>query len=650
MTTNLHYDVCATVLLILLLVAFSTRKLVKGRTNHFFTAMVICLLLASILDIIGESYGNYIDAESVPIWIRYIIDSCYFIFRNMTVPLFVVYIASLVGIFNRYLRNRTYVLLLFAPFVLMLILLIINAFNGSVFYYDENLVYRRGPLIIWFYVIAAYYCVMVFLELLAVKNLIEFKHFFELLIFIPCNVLAAAIQMKNSSLHIDLFVTAIIFIVISIGVQRPEVFIDYRSNTLSYNAFNNQMRKIYNLGEPTSLLVFKFANHRSINSSVGFDSYTVLIRTLAEKFFEKDRRFESTASLFYVDNGTFVISADTKHEARLLKLGYEMLDFTRSPINLGNLEVMLEPYMCYLRFPVDINTVESLVSFISDIEIKINRENELVNLAEISVTNDFKMRNDMDAIIKRGIMKNGFKMYYQPIYSIKDKKYISAEALIRLIDREYGYVSPALFIPVSEKSGAIHQIGDFVFKDVCRFIASDKFKDLGVQYIELNLSVAQCIETDLITKFNMILIHSGVKSSQINLEITETAVDYDPAITDKNINALSDMGFSFSLDDYGTGYSNIKRVVSLPLDIVKLDKTLVDEIDDPQMWIVITNTVKLLKNMNKKILVEGVENERVFNKFAELGCDYIQGFYFCKPLPEDEFVEFIRKNNGVETA
>lgn len=141
----------------------------------------------------------------------------------------------------------------------------------------------------------------------------------------------------------------------------------------------------------------------------------------------------------------------------------------------------------------------------------------------------------------------------------------------------------------------------------------------------------------------------GISPSQLNLEITETAVDYDPTTTDSNIRKLADLDISFSLDDYGTGYSNIRRVVSLPLSIVKLDKTLVDDMDSHQMWIVIKNTVRMLQRMNKKILVEGVETERALMKFDQIGCDYIQGYYFSKPLPEEDFIAFIRESNKFDS-
>ena len=149
-------------------------------------------------------------------------------------------------------------------------------------------------------------------------------------------------------------------------------------------------------------------------------------------------------------------------------------------------------------------------------------------------------------------------------------------------------------------------------------MAHADLKKMGLECIEINLSVAQCVETDLVYKVLNTLDKYELDVSRINLEITETAADFDPTMVDRNVHRLSEKGIKFSLDDYGTGYSNIKRVTSLPIDIVKLDKSFVDEMDDPQMWIVIRNTVNMLHEMKKDILVEGVEEEKTLNRFLNL--------------------------------
>lgn len=149
---------------------------------------------------------------------------------------------------------------------------------------------------------------------------------------------------------------------------------------------------------------------------------------------------------------------------------------------------------------------------------------------------------------------------------------------------------------------------------------------------------------DLADKILHVMRRHKVSPDSINLEITETAMSYAQNTMSENIERLYSAGLSFSLDDYGTGYSNINRVASPPLKIVKLDKSFVDSEDNPRMWIVLQNTIKMIKDMNMHIVVEGIETEQLVEKFSELKCDYIQGYYFSKPIPEEDFVEFILAN------
>lgn len=134
---------------------------------------------------------------------------------------------------------------------------------------------------------------------------------------------------------------------------------------------------------------------------------------------------------------------------------------------------------------------------------------------------------------------------------------------------------------------------------------------------------------------------------QINLEITETAASTAQDIVEDNIQKFSKQGISFSLDDYGTGYSNISRIISLPFHIVKLDKSLTDKVEDPKIKTLLKNTICMLKEIGMEIVVEGAETQGTLEQFVNLKCDFIQGFYFSKPLPEQEFVEFILRSGSL---
>ena len=197
-----------------------------------------------------------------------------------------------------------------------------------------------------------------------------------------------------------------------------------------------------------------------------------------------------------------------------------------------------------------------------------------------------------------------------------------------------------MFIPAAEKSGAIYKIGEFVFEEVCKFISSEEFEHLGLDYIEVNMSVAQCMQSNLASQILTTIKKYNIDPKKLNLEITETAASYSQKTLMDNLITLHDAGIAFSLDDFGTGYSNMRRIVSMPFRIIKIDKSLTEVEDNPKLMVVLKNTINMIKGMNMEIVVEGVETEKLVQLFKELECEYIQGYYYSKPIPKDEFIEY----------
>ena len=232
-------------------------------------------------------------------------------------------------------------------------------------------------------------------------------------------------------------------------------------------------------------------------------------------------------------------------------------------------------------------------------------------------------------------------MYYQPIYSLKEGRFISAEALIRLHDPQFGMISPGLFIPEAESRHLMQAIGVHVLHDVIEFIGSEDFLKLGLSYIELNLSGQQCVDKNIVRDIVSYRKKFKVSPAQINLEITETDYEEDKNNLDSNLAELSDAGFALSLDDYGTGYSNMQRILRLPLNIIKIDKTMIDAMDTQKGELLVKNTIRLMQDIGMEIVAEGVEERTQYEKLASMGCDFIQGFYFARPMPRDDFVKFI---------
>ena len=203
---------------------------------------------------------------------------------------------------------------------------------------------------------------------------------------------------------------------------------------------------------------------------------------------------------------------------------------------------------------------------------------------------------------------------------------------------------------MAEKSGAIHKIGMYVLEEVCRFISSDEFKKLNIDYIEINLSVAQCMQNNLSKNILDMLNRYNVSVNQINLEITESASMKSKEVLLDNMKRLIEYGVNFSLDDFGTGQSNLNYIVDMPVDIVKFDKGMIDAyFDNNKAKYVMDAAMHMIHGMGLKIVSEGIETDEQFDRMEDLGISYIQGYYFSKPLEKKEFLEYIKRHNQGET-
>ena len=272
-------------------------------------------------------------------------------------------------------------------------------------------------------------------------------------------------------------------------------------------------------------------------------------------------------------------------------------------------------------------------------------ENILLTVSDKMITNMYHEK-EIKQQISKAMDMDLVEVFYQPIYSIKEENFTSMEALVRIRDDEGNIISPAIFIPIAEKNGMIIRLGEIVFEKVCSFVKKNRLRQYGIQYVEVNLSVLQCADERLSEKFINIMEKYKVSPDMINLEITETASMRAKRILLDNMKNLMNYGVNFSLDDFGTGESNLNYIVDMPVSIVKFDKGMTDAyFRNGRASYVMDAAIRMIQGMHLKIVSEGVETEKQFEVMKDLGINYIQGYYFSKPLPELEFLQFIEEKN-----
>ena len=260
----------------------------------------------------------------------------------------------------------------------------------------------------------------------------------------------------------------------------------------------------------------------------------------------------------------------------------------------------------------------------------------------LSVYESYASYREIDRLIDRALENNKFLVYYQPIYSCRQKDFLGCEALLRLQNDDRSFVSPELIIPAAEESGRIHDIGRYVLDTVCDFIRSDTFRELGLDFVNVNFSMRQISRPGLADGVLNFIEERGVRPEQLCVEITESAMIGNPEVVAENVEKLSTAGIRFALDDYGSGYSNLYRIVALPFAQIKLDRTLVQSCNDERTATVMESTMVMLRRLKLDAVAEGVETAEQLRRFQALGVSHVQGFYFSRPLPPMEFAEFIR--------
>ena len=646
MNAIIHFDVAAVVLLLILLYTVISRKMTKGVPDKLFISLILITLGSALADtaaILLDGYAASPEGTEALLPALYCSHSIYLILHNYTTVLYLLFIVSLTDTWHKLKNHRLLCSLFWLPIAVITLIIAVNPFTGILFYF-AGLIYTRGILFPLMYEAAALYAVAALCYLVCHRKLFTVRKMASVVAIAPLLAIAMIVQYFFPLSPVEMYANALGLMFASMTVQTAEETIDSFTGLQKYSAYADDMKKNFLNKKYVTVILINPINFIHIQSYISYDATTVLLKCIAEKLIRVNRELKLHARLCYLDRGRFRVVLHGAYRGKAEAAANRINDELKKKIAVCERDVELLCSICVGECPEEIEDFKTLMSFGADFHEKIKYTGLVMHADEIFGQKQFMLMSKLDDIIERAYVNHKFQVYYQPIYSIKQKRFVSAEALLRLIDDEYGFVSPELFIPAAEKSGAIYKIGDYVTEEVCRFIASEEYKTLGLDYIEINLSAAQCAQDELVENTLTMLKKYGVSPDSINLEITETAAAESHSAMERNMQKLSESGISFSLDDYGTGYSNIKRVVSLPLKIVKLDKAFVDEMNNPKMHIVVKNTVKMLKDMKMEIVAEGIETRSMVEQFAALSCDFIQGYYFSKPVPEDKFVEFIRES------
>ena len=393
----------------------------------------------------------------------------------------------------------------------------------------------------------------------------------------------------------------------------------------------------------TALLLIDINGFKLVNNTHGQEIGDMLLKTVATRLQGQMRQGDSAGRLG--DNEFVILCEQVGQAATMSILAQRINDTVRQPVVIAGLTLSLA---VSVGIAVDRDGTQTANDMLRHADAAMQAVKAQGNggwqFFSEHMYEQAQQRTKIASGLSMALARNEFSPHFQAIVVADSGRIVGAELLLRWNSPE-GPVSPAVFIPIAEMTGAIIDIGAWVFMQACRAEADWRGR-WGQQapYVSVNVSTRQLNDDALVDMFAAALRETGADPARLLLEITETALMAD---IDKNVRVLhrlADLGLRLAIDDFGTGYSSLAQLTRMPVNVLKIDKAFVDNIDkDPESRAVIRAVVSLGRALGLKLVAEGVENSEQQAELCAHGCDFIQGYHFHRPLPEAAFVDTVER-------
>lgn len=641
-----QYAVAALFIEAIVIFFYFQKKSLPTFQNIVFLIILSVITLATFAEL-GAGYLEEHSKEMSPnlLWV---VECIYFTLNTSLGLLFTIYSFSAFDIYGKLKRKTIHALQvsMLAPYFLCILIIwltpILKDVYVLVFSFDPVNGYQRGNNI-WFFALCftkAFYILLTFIVIIIFYKVIPHSKLQILYFYLIAVSSTALIQLFRYGLLVESFGMALVTLVYFFFIQKPEELVDTATYTLNQSALLRTLRYNLSIGKNFSCIAIYVDDTMFIANTFGINqmnNFLTDVGTFLKQNF-------SYANVFCMQQGCFCIVLRDCNEQKLNEVISVLNHRFQKAWERDNVELKLYIRLCIINCPADANTAEEIIDIVNMISTDERYRQSVVFASEIDL--NYRRRSIyIEHALRNGLTENRFDVFYQPIWSTAEKKLIGAEALIRLKDDQGHFISPEDFIPIAEKTGAILRIGEYVFESVCLNLSQIDIEEYGIKKIDINLSVAQCMQEILAEQILKIQSIYKVPTSVINLEITETAAAHTPEILLKNMQDLSAAGFELSLDDYGSGYSNMSYMLNLPFKMIKIDKYIVwAAFSDKRAEKALEATIRMIKSIGMTVLAEGVETPEQAEWLTNSGCDFLQGFYYSRPIPKKEFLAIMKKN------
>ena len=622
-----YYDYIVPSFLVLLIFQFYylARPRLPIRINHTFQQIVIVNCLVILVDVLASEADMHYRDHSVGS--LYAVNMAFFVLFLLRIYFFFLFTVHALQLNRRFPAFPDY--LPDIVFVVSELIAFSSLWLGSVFRIDED-GYHKGPAYNVLYV--CFFCCIAVSVLAAVKYRSRLRERLQYVSILLYNAFLLAGNIFRilfpNYLLMNLFCLFAI-IIIFIAFQNPDLYLSDRGVGFNQRGFRVHL---YEMVQKKNyyILAAVIQNYFGMRGMFGGEQVDrgidLITRYLKETF--------PGYAVYYLRSGCFALAGDSPMDQDFMKETITRR-FEQAWETEGT-NLFLDVGFVYMEAMPELDDHDAIMTYfyMALEEAGAGKGNKVIGQEYIhGVQHMIRVKKALEKALKEDTVD----VFLQPIVESITNKVICAEALARIRDEEGQIVFPDEFIFMAENIGEISAIGRQVMNKVCRFIREYRPEDYGIEWINVNLSPLQCMNLGLAANIVSILGEHQVEPDRIHLELTEEAMSDSPEFS-QQVNNLMERGFLFSLDDYGKGYSNLNRIKQFSFSNIKLDMSIVWDYYDKRD-ILLPSMVQTFKAMGFRITAEGIESEDMAEVMSRIGCDYLQGFVYSRPVPMELFVQ-----------
>gem|GEM_PF-1791747 len=414
------------------------------------------------------------------------------------------------------------------------------------------------------------------------------------------------------------------------------------NRSMMHNRLESLLEKSRERTEPFALMMIDLNRFKEINDSLGHAVGDELLRAVAGRLSNAMREKDTVARL---GGDEFAILLPATNTQGAYAQAQKIRDsLSQRPVMLYEHSLVIEASIGVSMFPDHGDSVDALMQR-ADMAMYTSKRNKVDCTFYSAAANPNSLgRIELENELRKAIENDGLELHYQPKIDLAKRRVVGVEALIRWTHPEYGVIRPQRVAELAEKSGLIHTLSGWVIKTASRQTAAWSASNITMP-MAINLSVWNIQNPEIVDVVKKYLRESRVSPKLVEFEITESAMIVDPIRAHKTLQELSNLGISFSVDDFGTGFSSLAYLKRLPVQTVKIDQSFVREmVHDLADRSIVQSTIDMAHNLGLKVVAEGIEDKEMLSLLVDMECDQGQGFLFSKALPADEFLKWLSRS------